>query len=143
MKPDYERECIQLYCGDCLEILPKLGEVDAVVTDPPYGVNHNKQSAIRRYKIIDTIQNDLIPPNISWISKYKSIVWGGNNFCDQLPRSTGWLIWNKYNPPTCQHSQAEIAWTNCVKTIRLFSMQFSGFNRQRVLMDSITPHKSR
>jgi DNA modification methylase len=27
-----------LYCGDCLEILPTLGAVDAVVTDPPYGV---------------------------------------------------------------------------------------------------------
>jgi len=30
-----------LYCGDCLEILPTLGEVDAVVTDPPYGVNYS------------------------------------------------------------------------------------------------------
>jgi DNA modification methylase len=28
-----------LYLGDCLEILPTLGAVDAVVTDPPYGVN--------------------------------------------------------------------------------------------------------
>ena len=28
-----------LYCGDCREILPTLGPVDAVVTDPPYGVN--------------------------------------------------------------------------------------------------------
>ena len=28
-----------LYCGDCIEILPTLGKVDAVVTDPPYGVN--------------------------------------------------------------------------------------------------------
>lgn len=27
-----------LYLGDCLEVLPTLGEVDAVVTDPPYGV---------------------------------------------------------------------------------------------------------
>lgn len=25
-----------LYCGDCLEILPTLGKVDAVVTSPPY-----------------------------------------------------------------------------------------------------------
>ena len=25
-----------LYCGDCLEILPTLGKVDCVVTDPPY-----------------------------------------------------------------------------------------------------------
>lgn len=35
-----------LYLGDCREILPTLGAVDAVVTDPPYGVgfvyaNHN------------------------------------------------------------------------------------------------------
>ena len=28
-----------LYLGDCLEILPTLPKVDAVVTDPPYGVN--------------------------------------------------------------------------------------------------------
>ncbi len=26
----------ELYCGDCLEILPTLGKVDACVTDPPY-----------------------------------------------------------------------------------------------------------
>ncbi len=31
-----------LYRGDCLEILPTLGKVDAVVTDPPYGnANHD------------------------------------------------------------------------------------------------------
>jgi site-specific DNA-methyltransferase (adenine-specific) len=29
-------EC-ELYLGDCREILPTLGKVDAVVTDPPYG----------------------------------------------------------------------------------------------------------
>ena len=28
-----------LYCGDCRDILPTLDKVDAVVTDPPYGVN--------------------------------------------------------------------------------------------------------
>ena len=28
-----------LYLGDCLEILPIIPRVDAVVTDPPYGVN--------------------------------------------------------------------------------------------------------
>lgn len=41
-----------LLLGDCREILPTLGKVDAVVTDPPYGVNfegkntkHTKRSA--------------------------------------------------------------------------------------------------
>jgi len=30
-----------LYLGDCLEILPTLGKVDAVITDPPYGIAHS------------------------------------------------------------------------------------------------------
>ena len=29
---------VTLYRGDCLEVLPTLGRVDAVITDPPYGV---------------------------------------------------------------------------------------------------------
>jgi DNA modification methylase len=35
---------IQLLCGDCLALLPTLGKVDAVITDPPYGIalaNHD------------------------------------------------------------------------------------------------------
>jgi site-specific DNA-methyltransferase (adenine-specific)/modification methylase len=28
-----------LYCGDCREVLPGLPKVDAVVTDPPYGIS--------------------------------------------------------------------------------------------------------
>jgi DNA modification methylase len=27
-----------LYLGDCMDIMPTLGEVDAVVTDPPFGM---------------------------------------------------------------------------------------------------------
>lgn len=29
---------VTLYLGDCREVLPHIGKVDAVVTDPPYGV---------------------------------------------------------------------------------------------------------
>lgn len=29
-----------LYLGDCREVLPSLGTVDAVVTDPPYGIGY-------------------------------------------------------------------------------------------------------
>lgn len=38
--PDWSKDDVELYCGDCLEILPQLpaGSVDAVVTDPPYGI---------------------------------------------------------------------------------------------------------
>jgi site-specific DNA-methyltransferase (adenine-specific) len=33
-----------LYLGDCRDVLPTLGKVDAVVTDPPYGVNFHYAS---------------------------------------------------------------------------------------------------
>ena len=36
-KVDLERG-VTLYCGDCLDILPTLEGVDAVITDPPYGI---------------------------------------------------------------------------------------------------------
>jgi site-specific DNA-methyltransferase (adenine-specific) len=44
------REGVTLYCGDCLEVLPTLaaGSVDAVVTDPPYGVNLSAKRAKQR-----------------------------------------------------------------------------------------------
>ena len=29
-----------LYCGDCLEILSHLRNIDAVVSDPPYGIGY-------------------------------------------------------------------------------------------------------
>ncbi len=37
----WESPCgrVVLYCGDCLDVLPTIGNVDALVTDPPYGVN--------------------------------------------------------------------------------------------------------
>lgn len=36
MKPYYEQDGVTIYCGDCREILPRLGGVDLLVTDPPY-----------------------------------------------------------------------------------------------------------
>ena len=37
MRPYYERDGITIYHGDCREILPTIGAVDLVVTDPPFG----------------------------------------------------------------------------------------------------------
>lgn len=33
-----------LYLGDCREILPTIGNVDAIVTDPPYGIGYQYES---------------------------------------------------------------------------------------------------
>lgn len=38
-----------LYLGDCMDILPTLGKVDAVITDPPYGIGAS--SGVGKYGI--------------------------------------------------------------------------------------------
>jgi len=39
VKPYYEHDGITIFHGDCRDVLPTLGSVDLVLTDPPYGVN--------------------------------------------------------------------------------------------------------
>lgn len=36
MRPYYEQDGIAIYHGDCREVLPTLGPVDSVLSDPPY-----------------------------------------------------------------------------------------------------------
>jgi DNA modification methylase len=38
-----------LYLGDCREILPTLGKIDAVVTDPPYGIDGGRGGDARDF----------------------------------------------------------------------------------------------
>lgn len=85
-----------LYCGDCLEILPTLGKVDAVVTDPPYGVGAARMSLGKwRTSRMEKLAWDDVGGDLSWIleSGFPAIVWGGNYF--DLPPSRGFLVWNK------------------------------------------------
>ena len=61
-----------LYLGDCLEVMPALGKVDAVVTDPPYGQGksigsklrkiHNKKTQYSVYNDTDENFHELVVP---------------------------------------------------------------------------------
>lgn len=56
VSPYYERDGIRLYLGDCVEVLPELGEsFDVLVTDPPYGVAFQSN---RRQEQWDQIAGD-------------------------------------------------------------------------------------
>jgi len=65
-----ERENYTLYCGDCLDIMKGLEQVDAVIADPPYGIDY--QSAWRiEEKRKPKIANDA-EPFLGWAgSLYK------------------------------------------------------------------------
>ncbi len=117
-----------LYLGDCMEVLPTLGRVDAVITDPPYGIGANKQTLGSGKKQFDRGGNwDDSPPDIKiWLSLAKlCCFWGGNYFSDQLPPTNHWLIWHKKNDGL-SFSECEMAWSNFGKQTRHISHHWGG-----------------
>lgn len=117
----------RLLLGDCLEILPKLGKVDAVVTDPPYGIGRDGHGKSKRvngqnwYKEYEFKGWDEHPPSVELLdllraSSAHQIFWGGNYF--DLPSSRGWLVWYK-GQQGLSMSDAELAWTSLDMPLRL------------------------
>jgi site-specific DNA-methyltransferase (adenine-specific) len=116
----------ELWHGDCLEVLPKLSGIDAVVTDPPYGIgydaSHDKyKNGIARSKC-DWDVKPFDPVPVLALAK-PTVMWGGNCFASKLPDHPGWLAWIKTVRDGAEIRQAdmELAWTNCVtrsQTIR-------------------------
>jgi site-specific DNA-methyltransferase (adenine-specific)/modification methylase len=104
-----------LYLGDCRDILPTLPKVDAVVTDPPYGLGKRMSGGTwgAAEKYADMREwDEMAPADIvsSLIAlSLPTIMWGGNYF--PVPESRCWLVWDKQNAvPTM--ADFELAWTN-------------------------------
>jgi site-specific DNA-methyltransferase (adenine-specific)/modification methylase len=113
-----------LYLGDCVDILPTLPKVDAVITDPPYGMGEVLKDKGGRWSGLYTEQNgfswDKTAPEIVLTFPsiaQKVIIWGGNFF--DLPVSKSWLVWNKIIR-NFSSSVCELAWTNLDKPINAF-----------------------
>ena len=132
MKPYYSHAGITIYHGDCREILPSL-KADVVVTDPPYGVNLKRDKPSRMNAVGGRVHGDSEPfdPSHLLAIAVPTILWGANAYASRLPDSTGWIVWDKTHAETCEHSQAELAWTNCVGGIRLHREAYHGFMRRK------------
>lgn len=125
-----------LYLGDCREILPLLPKVDAVVTDPPYGINAARDRNSEKWGWRDYHGNgwDAERPSVETLRKAvesgkHSVVWGGNYFTDALPLGQKWLVWDK-----CQTefslADCELAWCSFGGAIRRIA-----FARSRAMQD--------
>lgn len=58
MKPYYDEGGIQIFLGDCREVLPTLDTVDLLLTDCPYGIAYATSWRLRRDKLSVPITND-------------------------------------------------------------------------------------
>lgn len=91
-----------LYLADCREVVPALPEIEALVTDPPYGMGWNTDST--RFSSDSCgqgredwkpIAGDAEPFDPSpWLDYPKVVLWGANHFAQRLPVGTS-LVWIK------------------------------------------------
>ena len=127
----------RLLLGDCVEVMPLLGKVDAVVTDPPYGIGAdrnlraNKQhgNAAAPSKDYGVTNWDATSPDVAWIVNLgiPTIIWGGNYFA--LPPKSGWLVWDKENGAN-GYADCELAWTNLPQASRRIKWRWAGMLQQ-------------
>ncbi len=130
MRVEHLAEGVTVYNGDCREVLGIIGKVDAVVTDPPYGIGIAANPVRQRHDKLDW-DNDVPPPAL--IEQVRllaplAIIWGGNYF--DLPPSQCFLIWDKVQPEKFSLSQCEKAWTNLSKPAKLFRRHVVSFEKR-------------
>lgn len=137
-----------LYNDDCAFILPTLPKVDAVVTDPPYGIkeaagknaSRSKPFGSRNARLNDKViiakdygrdEWDNEPISVEMMDAVRAtsrwqVIFGGNYYA--LPPTPCWLVWDKLN--SGDFADCELAWTNMPKAIRRLQYRWNGFLRQ-------------
>lgn len=122
-----------LYLGDCMDVLSTLDKVDAVITDPPYGLAEKLQGGTwgksfeGAYKDWDSFAPQSLLNEVLKLSD-KAIVWGGNYF--SLAPSRCWLVWFKRDAVRTM-AGCELAWTNFDANAKVFDWTIAATNSER------------
>jgi len=130
---------VTLHLGDCLEFMKSMPDksVDAVITDPPYGIGESGKKNATRVSLASPKDYG----NYSWDEKpatqeqidncrrisINQVFFGGNYFV--LPPSSSWIVWDKLN--TGDFADCELAWTSHKKAVRKFSYLWNGMIKQK------------
>lgn len=120
MKPYYQDNSTTIYHGDCLEIIPSLSGVDAVITSPPYNLGSEPWARLGNWKPGDgsgghskwrngsdagggiqySKHNDGIPWSeyVAWQQEFLAATWDilpgdGAIFYNHKPRVIGARLW--------------------------------------------------
>lgn len=131
---------VQLHHGDCLEIMPDLPKVDAVITDPPYGENIGKMGFTNNLNGGVAQRNDY-KGRADWDNRPMEkihydrflkisdvlVIFGGN-FFGFLPVSRCWYVWDKKDGGKYSNDFAdlEMIWTNQDKPARIINYLWHG-----------------
>jgi site-specific DNA-methyltransferase (adenine-specific)/modification methylase len=119
-----------LYLGDCMDILPTLPKVDAVITDPPYGIGIANNPVRQMHEKMDwdssVPESSLIDACIAFGEV--AVVWGGNYF--NLPPSQCFYVWDKMQPQEFSLAMCEQAWTNKKGPAKIYKQSVLSYRKE-------------
>lgn len=113
----------ETYMMDCIAGMKEYPDkwFDLAIVDPPYGINIANNS----FRQKQTKKNwDLETPTIEYFTELyrvskEQIIWGGNYF--DLPKSQGFIIWDKKQPYNFSSAMCEFAWSSIQKPAKIYS----------------------
>jgi site-specific DNA-methyltransferase (adenine-specific) len=99
VKPYFEDKDVQIFLGDCRDILPSLPKVDLVLTDPPYGIDYQSARRTGPFRKDKIHGDDSFP---SWIfeelhPRIAMFVWCRWDNLRLLPPPKSFIVWDKGN----------------------------------------------
>ena len=124
---------VELHLGDCLEVMRSMPDksVDAVITDPPYGIKRfnandgGNSKKIRGFGDSDKNWNRTKPTqeivdHLFRIS-HDQIIFGMNNF--SLPQTEYFIVWDK-GQKMPSFAECELAWCSYKKPAKIIRHRF-------------------
>ena len=125
----------EVYNIDCLAAMREMPDkaFSLAIVDPPYGIGKDgaRGDAHRKAYKFKAWDSDIPPEEyfteLLRVSK-NQIIWGANYFCKFLPKSMGWVFWDKGQ--RISQSDGELAFTSFERALRVFEC-----NRFHILRD--------
>lgn len=135
-EPYWQTEQVTLYCGDCLEILPCLGEPEffAVITDPPYGISYrtNYGGSWRGKEIANDEGTAL---RDSALATFPIVACFGSWKVPPLEKVRGVLVWDK--GPASGMGDLSFPWKCSWEMIYVRGIPWFGKREESVLRDHV------
>jgi DNA modification methylase len=121
-----------LYCADCMDILPTLGKVDAVVTDPPYGIDYQSGHATEALWVggkciigdSDLIGRDGLITEFMRLQPFVPMLVFGSRKRDVPPACRMVLVWDK--GPALGMGALDLPWKPSSEEIYVIGRGFIG-----------------
>jgi site-specific DNA-methyltransferase (adenine-specific) len=128
---------LDLRRADCMDMMAEFpdGYFDLAIVDPPYGINAAKKHTGSGWVVRETKDWDKEGPTADYFAELyrisqNQIIWGANYYPMHLPKSMGWIFWDK-GQRSFSLADGELAFSSFNRALRVFE-----FARGKMLSES-------